>query len=104
MPSLRDQFGSIDIYLFDQILRDRITPGMYIFVVIGAALMLLLCVIGRRFGWKGQVLSLAILDPCQVVRERLWFGEFILALNYQPGLDGQFRRDRRADGSIRKQE
>jgi tellurite methyltransferase len=31
MLSLRDQFGSIDIYLFDQILRDRITPGMRIF-------------------------------------------------------------------------
>jgi tellurite methyltransferase len=28
MPDLREQFGQIDIYLFDQILRGRITPGM----------------------------------------------------------------------------
>jgi SAM-dependent methyltransferase len=28
---LQEQFGNIDIYLFDQILRGRITPGMRIF-------------------------------------------------------------------------
>lgn len=28
MPTLQEQFGQIDIYLFDQILRGRITPGM----------------------------------------------------------------------------
>ena len=27
MPSLQDQFGQIDIYLFDQLLRGRIAPG-----------------------------------------------------------------------------
>jgi tellurite methyltransferase len=31
MTSLSDQFGAIDIYLFDQLLRERITPGMRIF-------------------------------------------------------------------------
>jgi len=31
MPSLQEQFGQIDIYLFDQLLRGRITPGMRIF-------------------------------------------------------------------------
>jgi tellurite methyltransferase len=30
MPSLQEQFGPIDIYLFDQLLRGRITPGMRI--------------------------------------------------------------------------
>ena len=30
-PTLFEQFGEIDIYLFDQILRGRITPGMSIF-------------------------------------------------------------------------
>lgn len=30
MLSLRDQFGQIDIYLFDQLLRGRIAPGMRI--------------------------------------------------------------------------
>jgi len=29
--SLQDQFGNIDIYLFDQILRGRIAPGMRVF-------------------------------------------------------------------------
>ena len=29
-PGLREQFGQIDIYLFDQLLRGRITPGMRI--------------------------------------------------------------------------
>jgi SAM-dependent methyltransferase len=31
MPNLSEQFGEIDIYLFDQLLRGRITPGMRIF-------------------------------------------------------------------------
>ncbi len=30
MPGLREQFGDIDIYLFDQLLRGRISPGMRI--------------------------------------------------------------------------
>jgi tellurite methyltransferase len=30
MPDLQEQFGNIDIYLFDQLLRGRITPGMRI--------------------------------------------------------------------------
>ncbi len=28
MPTLQEQFGNIDIYLFDQLLRGRIMPGM----------------------------------------------------------------------------
>jgi SAM-dependent methyltransferase len=31
VPSLQEQFGPIDIYLFDQLLRGRIAPGMRIF-------------------------------------------------------------------------
>ncbi len=32
MPStLQEQFGAIDVYLFDQLLRGRITPGMRVF-------------------------------------------------------------------------
>jgi ubiquinone/menaquinone biosynthesis C-methylase UbiE len=30
MPTLPEQFGQIDIYLFDQLLKGRITPGMRI--------------------------------------------------------------------------
>ncbi len=30
-PTLREQFGDIDIYLFDQLLRARIVPGMRVF-------------------------------------------------------------------------
>src|SRR5580692_4919491 len=31
MCSLQEQFGPIDIYLFDQLLRGRIAPGMRVF-------------------------------------------------------------------------
>src|SRR5579864_8875824 len=31
MTDLQEQFGDIDIYLFDQILRGRIAPGMRVF-------------------------------------------------------------------------
>jgi len=31
LPTLREQFGEIDIYLFDQLLRGRIAPGMKVF-------------------------------------------------------------------------
>ena len=31
MTGLRDQFGEIDIYLFDQLLRNRVTAGMRVF-------------------------------------------------------------------------
>jgi tellurite methyltransferase len=31
MPDLQQQFGQIDIYLFDQLLRGRIAPGMRVF-------------------------------------------------------------------------
>src|ERR1700676_4225489 len=31
MSQLREQFGQIDIYLFDQLLRGRIVPGMRVF-------------------------------------------------------------------------
>jgi tellurite methyltransferase len=30
MPTLQEQFGQIDIYLFDQLLKGRILPGMRI--------------------------------------------------------------------------
>src|SRR5688572_33315396 len=30
-PSLRDEFGDIDIYVFDQLLRGRIASGMRVF-------------------------------------------------------------------------
>src|SRR5215467_13728360 len=30
VPTIQEQFGQIDIYLFDQLLRGRISPGMRI--------------------------------------------------------------------------
>ena len=53
--------------------------------LIGAALLLILSAIGRRFGWKGQALLLMALALGLPMRERIWFGEFIPALIYQPG-------------------
>ena len=31
MPTLQEQFGAIDIYLFDQLLRGNVSKGMTIF-------------------------------------------------------------------------
>lgn len=53
--------------------------------VAGAAVLLVLFMLGRRFGWKGQILALALLALYQALRERYWFGELIPALSYQPG-------------------
>ena len=30
VPAIQEQFGQIDIYLFDQLLKGRISPGMRI--------------------------------------------------------------------------
>lgn len=57
----------------------------FVFFVGSAALLVVLLMIGRRFGWKGQILSLAVLGLYQAVRERIWIGQFIPALNFQPG-------------------
>jgi hypothetical protein len=58
----------------------------FMFFVVSAAILLVLLMIGRWFGWKGQVVSLAIFGLYQATRERFWFGEFIPALDYEPGL------------------
>ena len=54
--------------------------------VAGTAVMLLLSMVGRRFGWKGQALSLVLLAFYQAVRERVWIGQLIPALSYEPGV------------------
>jgi hypothetical protein len=56
------------------------------FPVFGMLFLLLLSLIGRRFGWKGQVIALLIFGPYQETRERIYFSTFLPALKYQPGL------------------
>src|SRR5205823_472906 len=46
----------------------------FVFFVGSAVLLVVLLMIGRRFGWKGQILSLAVLGLYQAVRERIWIG------------------------------
>jgi hypothetical protein len=48
------------------------------------ALVLVLYMIGRRFGWKGQAIGLVLLGLGEPFLERVWFGEFIPALAYTP--------------------
>jgi hypothetical protein len=50
----------------------------------GSALVLVLFMIGRRFGRKGQAMVLTLLGLGLPLLERLWFGEFIPALKYAP--------------------
>jgi tellurite methyltransferase len=65
MLNLPDQFGDIDIYLFDQLLRGRITPGMHI---IDAG-----CGAGRNLVYmlrNGYDVSAADQDPAAVEQVR----------------------------------
>ena len=48
-------------------------------------MLVVLFVIARRFGWKGQAIALVMFGLGQPVRERLWFGKFIPALAFEPG-------------------
>jgi tellurite methyltransferase len=67
VSTLTDRFGDIDIYLFDQLLRGRITPGMRVF---DAG-----CGAGRNLTYflgEGYDVSAVDIDPCAVdiVRRR----------------------------------
>jgi tellurite methyltransferase len=65
MPTLQDQFGQIDIYLFDQLLKGRIAPGMRI---LDAG-----CGSGRNLVYvlrKGYEVFAADADAVQVERVR----------------------------------
>ncbi len=77
MPSLQDEFGDIDIYLFDQLLRGRIVPGMHIIDAGcggGRNLVYLL-----RHGWS---VAAADRDPAAVEQVRA------MASLLAPGLPG----------------
>ncbi len=64
-----------------------LSPGTWFYFIVGtAAWLLVLLMIGRRFGWKGQVLALLALGLELAVGERYFYGVFIPALNFQPGL------------------
>ena len=52
----------------------------------GIAVLLVLVMIGRRFGWKGQAIALVLFGLGQPVRERIWFGKIIPALAFEPGV------------------
>ena len=56
------------------------------FVMYGVAFLLALSAIGRRFGWRGQAVSLLALALYQIAHERLWLGEVIPAIIFQPGV------------------
>lgn len=75
MPNLHEQFGDIDIYLFDQLLRGRIAPGMH---VVDAG-----CGGGRNLVYllrNGYDVSAADRDPAAVDQVRA------LAAQLAPGL------------------
>ena len=51
----------------------------------GAALMLIMTLVGRRFGWKGQILAVALIAFWQETRERVWWSLIVPVLNFAPG-------------------
>ena len=56
------------------------------FVMYGVAILLALSATSRRFGWKGQAVSLLAIALSQIAHENLWLGEFIPAIIFQPGV------------------
>ena len=52
----------------------------------GNALLLVFFMVGRRFGGKGQAIGLVLLGLMQPFLERIWFGTFIPALEFRPGI------------------
>ena len=48
-------------------------------------LLLILSMIGHRFGWKGQALVLSAIGLAQETRERIWFATILPVLTYVPG-------------------
>ena len=63
----------------------------------GMALLVVLFMIARRFGWKGQAIALVLFGLGQPVRERIWFGKFIPALAFEPGVVPILSRGRHPD-------
>jgi serine/threonine protein kinase len=56
------------------------------FPLFGMLFLLLLLLVGRRFGWKGQAISLVVFGLYQETFERVFFSTFLPALTYQWGL------------------
>jgi serine/threonine protein kinase len=56
-----------------------------VFAIMSAALLLVLFMIGRRFGWKAQLLSVVVLALYETANKRVFLGDFIPALAFQPG-------------------
>lgn len=52
----------------------------------GMAVLVVLLMIARRFGRKGQAMALVLFALGQPVRERIWFGKVIPALAFEPGV------------------
>ena len=49
------------------------------------AVLVVLVMVARRIGWKGQGMTLVLFGLGQAVRERIWFGKVIAALEFAPG-------------------
>jgi hypothetical protein len=61
-------------------------PSFGAYLATGGALMMVVIMIGRRFGWKGQAIALVLFGLAQPVREQIWFGKVIPALAFEPGI------------------
>jgi serine/threonine protein kinase len=66
--------------------RRFISINFWTNAVTGGAVLMVLVMIGRRFGWKGQAIGLVLFGLGQPLRERIWFGTVIPALTFAPGV------------------
>ena len=79
-PSLQNQFGNLDIYVFDQLLRGRIAPGMRVFDAGCGGGRNLAYLLGQGYDVCGNDA-----DPNAIARVRA------LASSLSPGGDWDFR-------------
>ena len=52
-------------------------PVFVLVTIVGAVLMLILSALGRRFGWKAQLITIVLIGFVQAGRDRLWFTELL---------------------------
>ena len=64
-------------------------PVWIIEAAVGALLMLLLLATGRRFGWKGQAVFIALVS-FQGIRERIWFAAILPLMTADWGFQPMF--------------
>jgi hypothetical protein len=71
-------------------LRILSVPALVICAFAGTILMLILLALGRRFGWKAQLVLVALIALGQPIRERIWFTIILPVMTVDTGSAAYF--------------